>query len=165
MILSRIVSALDDLIGRIIALGRVLAIPVVLLLFLQWPLRDLVRAYSREANDLGQWLFALYVAMAITAATRARTHLATDVIARRYSARSRRFLSRAAALVGVLPWALFVLISGWNLVLTSLLGRETFPDTTNPGYFMIKLGLWLLAGLMLAQGVVDALAAPREGEP
>ena len=103
--------------------------------------------------------------MAITAATRARTHLATDVIARRYSARSRRLLSQAAALVGVLPWALFVLISGWSLVMTSLLGREAFPDTTNPGYFMIKLGLWLLAGLMLAQGLVDALGAPREGKP
>ena len=39
------------------------------------------------------------------------------------------------------------------------------PVATNPGYFMIKLGLWLLAGLMLAQGLVDALGAPREGKP
>ena len=62
MIRSRIVSSLDRLIAGVVSLGGLLALPVVLLLFLQWPLRDLVRAYSREANDLGQWLFALYVA-------------------------------------------------------------------------------------------------------
>jgi len=53
-----------------------------LLLFLQWPLRDLVQAYSREANDLAQVLFALYVSIALTQATRQRTHLATDALAR-----------------------------------------------------------------------------------
>ncbi len=47
-------------------------LPVALILFLQWPLRDFVRAYSREANDLGQWIFALYVSLALTFATRER---------------------------------------------------------------------------------------------
>jgi len=36
----------------------VLALPLALLLFLQWPLRDLVHKFSREANDLGQVAFA-----------------------------------------------------------------------------------------------------------
>ena len=34
--------------------------------------------------------------------------------------------------------------------------REAFPDTANPGYFFIKLALWLLAGLVLAQATIDA---------
>ena len=165
MVLSRIAAALDRLIAHILALGRILAIPVVLLLFLQWPLRDLIRAYSREANDLGQWLFALYVAMAVTAATRARTHLATDVIARGYAPRTRAMLVRGVALIGVLPWALFVIIAGAGTVIPSVLGRETFPDTTNPGYFLVKLALWLLAGLMLAQGIVDLLRPGPEERP
>jgi TRAP-type mannitol/chloroaromatic compound transport system permease small subunit len=163
MILARTVRALDRLVGGMVSLGRILALPVVLLLFLQWPLRDFVQAFSREANDLGQWLFALYVAIAVTAATRADTHLATDAVARRYSPRTRAVLHRLAALIGVLPWALFVLISGRSLVISSLLAREAFPDTTNPGYFMVKLALWLLAGLMLAQGLVDLLGPSREG--
>ena len=163
MLLARITSALDRLIAGILAAGRILAIPVVLLLFLQWPLRDLVQAYSREANDLGQWLFALYVAIAVTAATRTRTHLATDVVARRYSARTRAIVVRAIALIGALPWALFVLVAGRSIVLSSLLARETFPDTTNPGYFLVKLALWVLAGLMLAQALVDLFKPAREG--
>ena len=158
--LRPIVSGLDRLVAGVISCGRFLALPVVVLLFLQWPLRDFIRAYSREANDLGQWLFALYVAMAVTAATRARTHLATDVVARGYSASTQKVLSRIGALIGVLPWALFVLVAGYNIVVSSVLGLEAFPDTTNPGYFLIKIALWLLAGLMLAQGVID-LFKPR----
>ena len=163
MLLARLTSALDRLIAGILSLGRILAIPIVLLLFLQWPLRDLVQAYSREANDLGQWLFALYVAMAVTAATRAHTHLATDVVARRYPARTRALLLRAMALIGALPWALFVIIAGRSIVISSLIERETFADTTNPGYFIVKLALWVLAGLMLAQALVDLVSPDREG--
>jgi TRAP-type mannitol/chloroaromatic compound transport system permease small subunit len=163
MLLVRLMTFLDRVIAGILSGGRILALPVVLLLFLQWPLRDLAGAYSREANDLGQWLFALYVAMAVTAATRARTHLATDAVARGYSARTRAIITRAMALIGALPWALFVLIAGRSIVISSLLAREAFADTTNPGYFLVKLALWVLAGLMLAQALVDLVKPGREG--
>jgi len=163
MLLVRLTTFLDRAIAAILSAGRILALPIVLLLFLQWPLRDLAGAYSREANDLGQWLFAVYVAMAVTAATRAHTHLATDVVARGYSARTRAIIVRATALISALPWALFVLIAGRSIVMSSLLARETFPDTTNPGYFLVKLALWVLAGLMLAQALVDLLKPGREG--
>src|SRR5436190_1179638 len=130
------------------------------MLFLQWPLRDLVRAYSREANDLGQWLFALYVAMAFTAATRARTHLAADTVARMYSERTRARLAFLGALLGLVPWALFVIFGGANLIVSSLQVFEKFADTSNPGYFLIKFAVWVLAGLILSQAIID-IARPR----
>lgn len=79
--------------------GVVLVLPVSLLPFLQWPMRDLVQAYSREANDLAQCLFALYVALATTHATRQRLHLATDTLARRLSPALRRLIARLAPLL------------------------------------------------------------------
>jgi TRAP-type mannitol/chloroaromatic compound transport system permease small subunit len=151
---------LDRLIAAVLRGLQWLILPVVLLLFLQWPLRDLVRSHSREANDLGQWIFALYVAASVTAATRARTHLAADVLARRYGPRVRAMLVRGGAAFGLVPWALLVLIASRNLVVSSLLSLEGFPDTYNPGYFIIKLALWVLAGLVLAQAVLD-IARPR----
>src|SRR5215813_13428667 len=129
MLFRQAIATLNRVIERILFFGRFLALPIVLLLFLQWPLRDLLRAYSREANDLGQWLFALFVAMAVTAATRAHTHLATDVVARTYSDRTSAIIARIGVLVGVLPWALFVLIAGRSIVLGSIFGLEAFPDT------------------------------------
>src|SRR5437868_2421511 len=65
-------ATLDRTLGRLVAAASILVLPVSLLLFLQWPLREWLLAYSREANDLAQVLFALYVSVAITAATRHR---------------------------------------------------------------------------------------------
>jgi TRAP-type mannitol/chloroaromatic compound transport system permease small subunit len=152
---SRLIGGLDRLVAAILAAGQWLLLPVVALLFLQWPLRDIVRAWSRDANDLGQWLFALYVAIAFTAATRAHTHLAADALARRYSENTRAWIARFGNLLALLPWALFVVIGGARLVTLSLSTLESFPDTNNPGYFIIKLALWLLAGLILLQIAID----------
>jgi TRAP-type mannitol/chloroaromatic compound transport system permease small subunit len=161
---ARLLDALDRSIAALLRALRWLILPVVILLFLQWPLRDLVRSHSREANDLGQWLFALYVAASVTAATRARTHLAADALARRYDPAVRAFMARCGAALGLVPWALLVLVAGKNIVLSSVVAFEAFPDTSNPGYYLVKLALWLMAGLVLAQAVLD-IARPRLGTP
>ena len=155
--MSRLISALDRALGAVLELAKWLVVLVVALLFLQWPLRDLFQAYSREANDLGQWIFALFMAAAVTAATRERIHLAADAFAQRYPPSWRALITRLGALLGLAPWALFVLYASRQSVWQSLRQLEQFPDTYNPGYFMIKLALWLLAGLLLLQAIVDAL--------
>jgi TRAP-type mannitol/chloroaromatic compound transport system permease small subunit len=154
-LIGSMASILDRVVDRILAVSKWLILPVVLLLFLQWPLRDIFKAYSREANDLGQWIFALYVAACFTSATRADTHLRADMLARTYSERVRRLLWRLGIACGLLPWALFVLISSKSFVVLSIAGLEAFPDTANPGYFLIKVALWVLAALVLAQGLID----------
>src|SRR5258708_32301846 len=98
----RALEALDRIVSAIVGGAAWLALPLSLLLFLQWPLRELAGVGSREANDLAQVLFALYVSVAVTAATRQGAHLAADSIARRYPARARLLLWRASG-VGVLP--------------------------------------------------------------
>jgi TRAP-type mannitol/chloroaromatic compound transport system permease small subunit len=108
-----------------------------------------VHGYSREANDLGQIVFALFVAGSVTAATRGGTHLAADALAQRYSPRLRRRIRQLGALIGLAPWALFILWSSRGAVWSSLSLLERFPDTANPGYFLIKLALWLMAAMIL----------------
>jgi TRAP-type mannitol/chloroaromatic compound transport system permease small subunit len=152
---------IDSLIDTVVSVGKWLLLPLVALLFLQWPLRDIVRGYSREANDLGQLIFALYVAISVTAATRAGTHLAADILAQRFSARSRGQLARLGAALGLVPWSLFILYSSKGVVVTSIAAREAFPDTSNPGYFIIKAALWVLALMMLAQAVVEIFRPAR----
>src|SRR5258707_10475611 len=115
-----VIGLLDRAVGVTISIGRWLAVPVVVLLFLQWPLRDLVRAYSREANDLGQWVFALYVAISFTAATRARTHLAADAVAHSYAPTTPALIWRFGVLIALVAWSLFLLVAGQNLVVPSV---------------------------------------------
>jgi TRAP-type mannitol/chloroaromatic compound transport system permease small subunit len=162
--MTRLLQSLDRLIGGLVAAAKWLALPLIVLLFLQWPLRDFVRHFSREANDLGQITFALFVAVSVTAATRAGTHLSVDVLARRYSARTRLWLGRAGAALGWLPWALFVLVAGKTATLSSLRDLESFGDSGNPGYFLIKIALWVMAIAIIGQALVDIIGPPRADE-
>lgn len=156
---------LDRLIDFVLAGAKWVALPVVCLLFLQSPLRSVVGLYSREANDLGQWLFALYVAASITAATRARTHLAADTVARHYSPATREWLTHVGAVLGLIPWSIIVLVTGWSIGRDSALLLERFPDTGNPGYFIIKLALLLMALLVLIEGVLELLSPAWRSRP
>jgi hypothetical protein len=36
-----------------------------------------------------------------------------------------------------------------------VLGLEAFPETNDPGYFIIKCALWLMALTMIAQALLD----------
>ena len=155
--MAELLRGLDRLISHIVAATQWLALPLVVLLFLQWPLRDVFRTFSREANDLGQVIFAFFVAVSVTAATRARTHLAADLLASRYSVRVRRHLNRLGSAIGLLPWALFVLIASKSTVISSLHDREAFQDSGNPGYFLVKLALWVMAILIIGQSLLDLL--------
>ncbi|MEP7069459.1 MAG: TRAP transporter small permease subunit [Usitatibacter sp.] len=140
-----------------------LVLPVSFLLFLQWPLREVVQGFSREANDLAQVLFALYVAVAITAATRDGSHLAADTFARRYSAATRKRLLRLGSALVAVPLALLVIAAGAPAAWMSLMQLERFPETLNAGYFVVRAAALLLAVLVFAQGALDLLA-PRDRE-
>ena len=154
---------LDRLIGQVVAVAQWLVLPLILLLFLQWPLRDIVHCCSLQANDLGQIFFALLVAVSVTASTRAGTHLAADTLAQHYSSRTRQRLRKLCAVIGLVPWSLFILYASKNFVLASVFGLESFSETDNPGYFLIKVALWIMALLIIAQGLVE-IFRPLSGD-
>jgi len=160
---AALLGGLDRVLAGCVRAGRWLALAVALLLFLQWPLREWIQAYSREANDLAQVLFALYVALAVSAATRERTHLAVDAFATRRSARARGRLGRAAAGLVLLPAACALLAASAGPVYRSARVLEAFPETYNPGYFVLKLALIVLTVGVLLQALLDALR-PADGE-
>ena len=154
------IDRVDRTVGGVIAAARWLVLPVALILFLQWPLRDFVRWGSREANDLGQWIFALYVSLAVTFATRERAHLAVDAIADDYPAAVRRALARWGTLLCVAPWSVFMIWATWPVAQRSAALLEKFPETLNFGYFLIKVAALLLALLALAQALLDLRKQP-----
>jgi len=153
---------LDRVIGAVTGAASWLVLGVSLLLLMQWPLRDVIHAYSRDANDLAQWLFALYISAAVTYATRVSAHPAAHAIAHHYPERVRKVLQRAAAALVLLPWSLFILYASAPLVWQSVRQLEGFPETFNHGYFIIKVATWLLALLVALQALAELL--PQDGE-
>ena len=140
-------------------------LPLSLLLFAQWPLRDVVGFGSRPANDIAQWIFAIYVALALRHTTRVRGHMATDTLAAHYPSPVREAIYCWGQGLCVLPWAVFVLVSGAPMVWQSVRGLEAFPDTFNPLYFVIKISAWLMALLMTLQTLLDLVASDRAPPP
>ncbi len=146
---------LAALLDRLCAAGAWLAVPLSLLLFAQWPLREVPGGHPQLANDVAQLLFALYVALALRHATRHGVHLRTGVFARRYGARTRQRIARAGAVLVLLPWGLAVLWLGAPVLWQSLRQLEGFPESMNPGYFVIKLAVGLLALLTVLQALLE----------
>lgn len=130
---------------RLFSLASWLVLPLGLLLFLQWPLREWVPgAASRIANDFGQIVFALYLALAVAYATVRNLHVHAHG---RWSIPPRA--KAWAVVLLVAPWALYMLWSAAPAVAQSILGLERFAETLNPGYFLIRLALLLLPILVL----------------
>lgn len=148
--------------ARLCTVFSFLALPLALLLFAQWPLRELLQAYSRQANDVGQIVFAFYVAVAVTAASRGHAHLASVKSSHQGTRRPRWHVW--AVLVCTAPWALFMLWAGWPLVAGSVASLERFGETLTPGYFLIKLAMTWMVLLTLLDGVARLMPANTPGE-
>ena len=157
------ITKLDAIVSWILKALKWIVLAVIALLFLQWPLRDLVQGWSREANDLGQWLFALYVAASITQAGRTGAHLQSQGLGLQLSPSAKLLLHRSGLVLGLIPWAAFILWSGMPMLLQSVAQAERFPDTSNPFYFMIRLALCLMALLVLMQSVIDLMRPRKAG--
>jgi TRAP-type mannitol/chloroaromatic compound transport system permease large subunit len=82
---KRWLAVFDRTITAVSAGALILVLPVSLLLFLQWPLRDLVQAYSREANDLAQWLLAIASTLGIVIPPSLVLILLSDAMLRAHS--------------------------------------------------------------------------------
>ncbi|MEI8325192.1 MAG: hypothetical protein WCH44_07450 [Betaproteobacteria bacterium] len=145
-----------NLMRLLLRCAGLLVLPLAVLLFAQWPLRDLLHAYSRQANDIAQIVFALYISVAVTAASIDRTHLAAWHLAPAHPSRSPRW-RRWAVLVCVGPWALFMLWATTPIMIESLRQGEKFGETLTPGYVLIKVSVALLLILVLFETLLQVM--------
>lgn len=134
--ISRHIDAMTDAVGRWTAW---LVILVILLLFGQLPLREVVGGGHILANDFGQIVHAAVFMFGLSFALRWDRHVRMDVFYRRWSARAKAVVNLAGALLFVLPWSALMVWYGAPLMLSSVVVAEKFPDTWSPGYFMFKV--------------------------
>ena len=133
---------------------------LAVLLWVQWPLREWVQAYSRQANDFAQIFFALLAAASIAAASAADVHLSaytgnpTNPNPNSPQAAWRRWALAAC----VLPWALFMLWASAPQAWLALASFEKFGETLNPGFFIIKCAGVLMVVLILLQSLLQLLS-------
>jgi hypothetical protein len=140
-------------------LTSALVMPLALLLFAQWPLRDWIQAYSLQVNDAAQIVFAWYAAIAITAASRANSHLAANHRGQRVGKLAASWRPWALlACVG--PWSLLLLWTAIPQMLASIGALEKFNESLSSGYFLLRVAVVLLALLVIVNAVLAALRRP-----
>jgi TRAP-type mannitol/chloroaromatic compound transport system permease small subunit len=172
---SRLADAIVDTIGRTAAW---LVLFVIVALFAQWPLRELVGGGHLLANDFGQIAHAAVFSIGIAYALRWDGHVRLDVFYQRMSARGRAWVDLLGTLLVVLPWTGIVLWFSWKTTVRSVAVFEQFPETWSPGYWMFKVLLIVFATLLLLQAAaniardvaqlldrVGATTAPPPGPP
>jgi TRAP-type mannitol/chloroaromatic compound transport system permease small subunit len=166
-LLADSLSAVVDAVGR---WASWLCLPLVLLLFLQLPLRDIVHAGNNADNDFGQVIFANFFMIGIPFAMRHDAHVRVDVFHQHFGARSRAIVELAGTVLFTLPWLALLAWYALPIVLNSLAQREKFAETFTPGYFVLKLGLVFFVVLVAIQAIATiirsalALAAPQMGD-
>jgi TRAP-type mannitol/chloroaromatic compound transport system permease small subunit len=159
-------SAIVDLAGRC---ASWLCLPVILLLFLQLPLRDIVQGGNNTDNDFGQIIFANFFMVGIPFAMRHDAHVRVDIFHQHFSRRARAIIELAGTMLFTLPWLALLAWYSLPIVLNSLAQTEKFAETFTPGYFILKLGLFffvVLAGLQAIANIIHAglaLATPQPG--
>jgi TRAP-type mannitol/chloroaromatic compound transport system permease small subunit len=160
-------SAIVDLTGRC---ASWLCLPVILLLFLQLPLRDIVHGGNNTDNDFGQIIFANFIMVGIPFAMRYDAHVRVDILHQHLSKRAQAIIELAGTALFTLPWLALLAWYSLPIVLNSLAQTERFAETFTPGYFILKLGLFFFVVLVGFQAIADivhaglALAAPQSGD-
>ena len=159
-----VVDLINDAIGRWAAW---LLIPVILLLFLQIPLREVVGKGNLLANDMGQLLHATVFIVGAAYTLRWDSHVRVDMLYGRMSPRRRAWVNLVGAVVFMMPWLGWV---GWwsaPIAWRSWRALELFPETWNPGYFHFRtllLTLSLLLGIQALAMAGRALLVLRGAE-
>jgi TRAP-type mannitol/chloroaromatic compound transport system permease small subunit len=149
-------------IARWIGFAAFLGVPLMLLLGAQWPARELFNHETVRINDLGQICFGVLIAFGMAMTIVEDRHVRIEVLARRMPQRMRLLLELAAHLLALLPWLALLLIHGEPFVMNSLRQLEKFPETYNPGYFMLKAGFALFVLFAIAGSLLRVWVLARQ---
>jgi TRAP-type mannitol/chloroaromatic compound transport system permease small subunit len=159
LIFARAADALGNLVDRVGRWAAWLCLPLIVLLFLQLPLRQIVHAGNNTDNDIGQVIFAAFFMLGIPFAMRRDAHVRVDIFYQRLTVRQRAGIDLIGTVLFLLPW---LAIIGWYslpIVLNSLFEMEKFAETYTPGYFVLKLQLLLFVALVGLQAIANIIHA------
>jgi TRAP-type mannitol/chloroaromatic compound transport system permease small subunit len=169
--LARLADAIEVLIDRIGRAVSWLALTVVLLLFLQNPLRELRIGGQTLANDMGQLAHACVFIVGAAYAWRWRSLVRVDIFYQRMGPGAQALVNLIGTILLLLPWVAVVAWYSVPLALDAVRIREIFPDSSNPGHFLMKVLLLVFVFLLTLQAsaviarAIVVLRAPSAPPP
>lgn len=157
--MESVARLLESIVVRIGNAAAWLIAAVVLLLFVQIPLREIFATGNGLANDMGQLAHAAAVVCGIAVAQGRGLHVRVDLFAQNWREHTRAWVAIFGTLFFVLPWMGVIAYFGWAPVRRSFGALERFPEQFSPGYFLLKGTILALAALVLIQALADIARA------
>ena len=158
---ARIIGWIEALVDRTGQLAAWLILPVVGLLFLQIPMRELAHFGHNEVNDLGQLCHACVFMLGCAYAMRWDAHVRVDIFYGRMGARGKALVNLLGTLLLLMPWLAIVARESLPVVVRSWRAHEAFAETYTPGYFLLKAQLLAFAALVGLQALANVLRDAR----
>lgn len=155
--LAQYLNTLSEWIGRTIAW---LALALVLLVFAIVVLRYGFEIGSIAAQEGALFLHALLFLFGAGYTLKHDGHVRVDIFYRRFSPTRQAWVDLLGSLLLLLPVCLFIIVSSWDYVSSAWALREGSREAGGlPGVFLLKTSIPIMAGLLLLQGLAQALRA------
>ena len=154
--LIRVIDAVNEAAGRIAA-G--LSVLLVLLVAGLVAARYLFNAGSIAAQEAVLWLHGGLFLLAFGYALRHGAHVRVDVFSQKFPPRTAAAVELAGIVLLLAPLCIFMLWISLDYVAASWAQREGSNSTGLPGWYLVKTLIPVSAGLLLLQGLAQALRA------
>jgi len=149
------IDRINDVIGRGIAW---LTVVMVLVTFLIVVLRYTFSIGWIAMQESVIYLHALVFMLGAAYTLKQNIHVRVDIFYEKMSPRTRAWVDLSGALLLLVPFCLFIIVISWNYVGLSWSLQEGSRDAGGlPAVFLLKTTIPVMAGLLMLQGVAQAL--------
>jgi TRAP-type mannitol/chloroaromatic compound transport system permease small subunit len=158
--LNRIAARLDWLSGRIGQAVAWLTLAMVLVTFAVVVLRYAFDLGWIAMQESVTFMHALVFMLAAAWTLRHDGHVRVDIFYREMTPKARARVDLAGTLFLLLPVSVFILVTSWDYVAAAWSLREGSREAGGlPGVYLLKTAIPVMAGLLILQGIANALRA------
>ncbi|MFW2440029.1 MAG: TRAP transporter small permease subunit [Arenicellales bacterium] len=151
----QIIDRVNDVIGRSIAWFTLV---MVLVTFLIVVLRYAFNLGWIAMQESVIYLHALVFMLGAAYTLKQNAHVRVDIFYDKLSDRARAWVDLSGAMLLLVPFCLFIIVISWNYVTLSWSLLEGSRDAGGlPAVFLLKTAIPVMAGLLMLQGVAQAL--------
>lgn len=139
---------------------------LILVIVVDVSLRALFDQTAAWVGELSWHLFAVIFLLGIPYALQEDRHVRVDLFYERFSPENKRLVNVVGAVVFLLPWAVVLLVTGWNFAAEALASGEGSPNPNGiTTFFPIKAMIPFAAALLFLQGIASCVRAWSEEVP
>ena len=150
----RVIDALNEGVGRVIS---TVAVVFAAIIIFDVVMRYAFNAPTRWAFDVSKQLYGFYFVMLGGYALRHQAHVRVDLVTATLRPAMRRWVEVAGYLIFFFPFAYVFFVRSYDFALTSWSQREVTYGAVQLPVYPLKAALCVAAGLLLIQGVSEAL--------